>query len=218
MDFHLIVNTHEHKWPRQIITGSDILKLESNPPDWVVNQLVPGPGEDPEIAPGQEVDLSPQAEPHGVKKFQTRKPKTNPGLSFTLPEDDQQYLNEKQIPHELVAEQDGGAIRRAVRFRSFAFKGNLLAQKDGVWVPCAVADIVVLVPTGYSTTRLDSFYTLPRLKRPDGSDPANATGDTTMFGETWQFWSRHLEEKDWRPGIDNLCTFLNYIRGELKAA
>ena len=39
-----------------------------------------------------------------------------------------------------------------------------------------------------------------------------------MFGQTWQFWSRHLNKEDWRPGIDNLRTFLAYIRAELKAA
>jgi hypothetical protein len=78
-DFHLIVNKDEHKWPQQFITGSEILTLAQSPADWVVNQLVPGPGEDPEIAPGQPVDLDNQAEPKGVKRFQTRKPATNPG-------------------------------------------------------------------------------------------------------------------------------------------
>src|SRR5689334_21910700 len=124
MEFHLIVNTHEHKWPRETITGREILNLAGSPADWVVNQLVPGPGEDPEIAVDQSVDLSLQAEPHGVKRFQTRKPKTNPGLSVILPEDDQEYLKENNVPHALDAEQDGVAVRRAVRFPGFNFTGN----------------------------------------------------------------------------------------------
>src|SRR4051812_651003 len=105
MEFHLIVNTHEHKWPRQTITGREILTLAGSPPEWIVNQLVPGPGEDPEIGPDQSVDLSPQAEPNGVKRFQTRKPKTNPGLGFELPEEDRGYLADNAVPHELMAEQ-----------------------------------------------------------------------------------------------------------------
>lgn len=218
MEFHLIVNTQEHKWPRQTITGHEILTLAGSPPDWIVNQLVPGPGEDPEIGPDQPVDLSPQAEPHGAKRFQTRKPKTNPGLSFHLPEEDQEYLTANVVPHELLAEEAGGAIRRAVKFPGFAFTGNLMSAKDGTLAPCHVVDLIVLVPDGYATTPLDSFYTLPRLMRNDGGAPVNATGDTTMFGQTWQFWSRHLDKQDWRPGIDNLRTFLSYIRGELKAA
>jgi hypothetical protein len=79
MDHKLIVNKVEKNWPDRYINGAQILELAGSPSDWVVNQLVPGGGEDPEIEPGQSVDLDPKAEPEGVKKFQTRKPKTNPG-------------------------------------------------------------------------------------------------------------------------------------------
>jgi len=78
-EYELIVNKVPMKWPEQFITGAQILVLAGSPADWIVNQLVPGPGEDPEIQPTQRVDLSPKAEPKGVKKFHTRKPKTNPG-------------------------------------------------------------------------------------------------------------------------------------------
>lgn len=77
--FKLIVNKVDKVWPEQFITGAQILTLAGSPPDWVVNQIVPGPGEDPEIGPLQKVDLDPKAEPEGIKKFQTRKPATNPG-------------------------------------------------------------------------------------------------------------------------------------------
>ena len=78
-DFKLIVNKDEKNWTDQLINGAQILQLAGSPADWVVNQLVPGSGEDPEIGPAQPVDLDLQAEPHGVKRFQTRKPKTSPG-------------------------------------------------------------------------------------------------------------------------------------------
>jgi hypothetical protein len=77
--YKLIVGKEPKDWPEQFITGSQILQLAGSPADWVVNELVPGPGEDPEISPDQKVDLDLKAEPEGVKKFQTRKPKTNPG-------------------------------------------------------------------------------------------------------------------------------------------
>ena len=79
MEFHLIVNKNESKWPERHLKGSQILQLAGSPSDWVVNQLVPGAGEDPEIGPDQPVDLDPQTEPNGIKRFQTRKPATNPG-------------------------------------------------------------------------------------------------------------------------------------------
>lgn len=79
MDFHLIVNKQESKWADRHVNGAQILQIAGSPSDWVVNQLVPGAGEDPEIASDQPVDLDPQAEPKGIKRFQTRKPATNPG-------------------------------------------------------------------------------------------------------------------------------------------
>jgi Multiubiquitin len=79
VEYKLIVNKDPKTWPEQFITGKQILQLAGSPADWVVNQLVPGPGEDPEIGLDQKVDLDLKAEPEGVKKFQTRKPKTNPG-------------------------------------------------------------------------------------------------------------------------------------------
>ncbi len=76
----LIVNKEAKTWPEQFITGRQILELAGSPSDWTVNELVPGPGEDPEIGLDQKVDLDVKAEPEGIKKFQTRKPKTSPGL------------------------------------------------------------------------------------------------------------------------------------------
>jgi hypothetical protein len=78
-DFKLIVNKVSKDWPERHIKGAQILVLAGSPADWIVNLLVPGGGDDPEIGPDQPVDLDLQAEPHGVKKFQTRKPRTNPG-------------------------------------------------------------------------------------------------------------------------------------------
>lgn len=139
-------------------------------------------------------------------------------MSF-LPEDDQDFLNENKIKHELLTEkQPDGTDRRGLLFPGFEFTGNLRTAQEGNLVSCSSCDLLVLIPSGYATTKLDSFYTLPRLKRPDGSDPQNATVDTPLFGKTWQFWSRHLEDSDWRVGKDGLRTFLSYIRKELRSA
>ena len=77
--FHLSINKKQYEWPEQFIDGSQIKNLAGSPQDWIVNEKVPGPGPDPEIQNGQSVDLSPQASPHGEKKFTTRKPTTSPG-------------------------------------------------------------------------------------------------------------------------------------------
>ncbi|MDX8456781.1 multiubiquitin domain-containing protein [Mesorhizobium sp. VK9D] len=77
--FHLIVNRVEHTWATETITGAQIRQLAGSPTDWVVNQIEPGPGEDPEIGDGQAVHLDEKAPPRGRKRFTTRKPATSPG-------------------------------------------------------------------------------------------------------------------------------------------
>lgn len=78
-DFDLIVNRVQKDWPKPTISGADIKKLAGSPADWVVNQIVSGPGEDPEIGDDQAVSLDHKEPPKGIKRFTTRKPKTNPG-------------------------------------------------------------------------------------------------------------------------------------------
>lgn len=78
-NYNLNVNKKEHPWHDQFISGAQIKELAGSPSDYVVNQVVPGPAGDPEIADGQQVDLDHRAEPQGIKKFVTRKPTTTPG-------------------------------------------------------------------------------------------------------------------------------------------
>jgi hypothetical protein len=139
-------------------------------------------------------------------------------MSF-LPESEQDFLDENRIKHELLSEKlPDGTERNGVLFPGFGFEGNLWISKDGTLARCTVCDLLILIPKGYTTTKLDSFYTIPWLKRADGSDPVNANSGSPMFQKNWQFWSRHLDEGDWRPGKDDLRTFLSYIRNELRRA
>jgi hypothetical protein len=73
--FNLQINRKPYDWPQPLISGAEIKRLAGSPPDYVVNQLIDGPGEDPEIADDRRVDLSEK----GIEKFLTRKPKTTPG-------------------------------------------------------------------------------------------------------------------------------------------
>lgn len=139
-------------------------------------------------------------------------------MSF-LPENDQDFLEENQIKYELLTEKlPDGTEHNGIRFPEFSFESNLWASKDGAFARCTVCDLLILIPKGYSTTKLDSFYTIPRLKRPDNTDPVNANTENQLFQKSWQFWSRHLDDADWRPGKDDLRTFLSYIRHELRIA
>jgi hypothetical protein len=136
-----------------------------------------------------------------------------------LPEEDQEYLRNKGCGYHLVAEVgvDGKIVGRALLFASFSVPGNLRVQTDSGLVVCQNCELMILIPPGYSATKLDSFYTRPHLKRTDGSDPQNANVEQLLFGRPWQFWSRHIADTDWRAGVDGIGTYLNYIVNELRS-
>jgi Prokaryotic E2 family E len=135
-----------------------------------------------------------------------------------LPEDDRIYLAEKGFEYEELTETlPTGDERRAVKFPRFKLDGHLRALHEGQLVPREVCDVLILIPKGYATTKLDCFYTSPHLKRADGTNPV-ATAAGEVFKTQWQFWSRHLEDKDWRVGVDGLSTFLSYVDHALRAA
>lgn len=137
-------------------------------------------------------------------------------MSF-LPEEDQEFLARKGFRFELFEDkQPDGTARRAVHFPEFEFTGNL--RPDGATESSKSCGLLVLVPKGYATTQLDSFYTAPVLKRQDGTFPDRAHSTETHFGRTWQFWSRHLTKEEWRIGVDGFETYLQYVRGEFKRA
>lgn len=139
-------------------------------------------------------------------------------MSF-LPEDDRAYLESKGIKYELLIEKvSDGSERRGILFPGFEFAGALRIVEESKLVPRAACDLLILIPQGYATTQLDSFYTAPWLKRIDGTDPNCATSENKSFSRTWQFWSRHLAPTEWRNGIDGLSTFLSYVRRELATA
>ena len=135
-------------------------------------------------------------------------------MSF-LPEDDQDFLKSKGIPYELK-EKDN---KRGVLFPAFRFQGNLFQlDKDGALTPCEACDLLVLIPDGYDTTKLDSFYTRPTLKRPDGNLPDRATVIQNHFDQEWQFWSRHLSDEEWQQSARGFEVYLDYIREALRSA
>jgi hypothetical protein len=135
-----------------------------------------------------------------------------------LPEDDVEFLKRKGIPYEPKTETlPDGTVRNAVIFPGFQFGGNLFTRQGDQLVSCATCDLMILIPPQYATTKLDSFYTRPHLKRQDGNDPQNTAADQELFSFKWQFWSRHLTDDQWRADIDGLETYLQHVRDALKA-
>jgi hypothetical protein len=77
-------------------------------------------------------------------------------------------------------------------------------------------DLLLRLPAGFPDAAPDMFWTSPIVSYVGGGEPA-ATSDRLQFdGRVWQRWSRHLAQA-WRPGIDNLQTYLRLIRTDLEA-
>jgi hypothetical protein len=142
-----------------------------------------------------------------------------------LPEDDVDFLEKKAIPHRLRSEPlppspdpNAEKERKAIEFTEFRLPQGLYTNENGVMRSVSTARILVLIPQGYSKTKLDSWYLIPHLVLPTGTPINCATGTNTLFGEDWQFWSRHLDDGEWRHGIDGLDTYFRYILQGLKDA
>ena len=128
-------------------------------------------------------------------------------MSF-LPEEDQEFLNENGIEYqELLENMPNGQERRGVLFSSFSFSGNLRTTNGGSIVKAEACNLLVVIPDGYATTKLDSFYTIPKIKCADGRDPQNATSDSALFGKTWQFCTG-LSLYGWPGTAPGLTVFL----------
>lgn len=140
-------------------------------------------------------------------------------MSF-LPEEDRELLALKKIAFEEKEEKlPDGNVRRGVVFPAFTFQGNLHKREgNGTLVPCNQCDLLVIIPSQYATSKLDSFQTRPHLLRANGTDPDRATVTQNLFSQDWQFWSRHLSDEEWYKSGRDLVTYLQIVRDELRRA
>ena len=80
----------------------------------------------------------------------------------------------------------------------------------------ASADLLIRIPPGYPDMPLDMWYFSPNVSRTDGRDIEQTQVREEYSGRTWQRWSRHLAAGDWRPGTDDLRSYLARLRSELR--
>nr|WP_233288323.1 E2/UBC family protein [Bradyrhizobium brasilense] len=77
------------------------------------------------------------------------------------------------------------------------------------------ADLLIIVPNGYPNAKLDMFWTHPDVSLPNGGAPLRADVHEQHGGRNWQRWSRHFADGKWRPGVDNLRTYIATVKTEL---
>lgn len=71
--------------------------------------------------------------------------------------------------------------------------------------------LLLRLPPGFPDATPDMFWTAPTVTTSGGGAIPGANVLEHHLGTSWQRWSRHIQGQ-WRPGIDNLATYLAYIR------
>ncbi len=117
--------------------------------------------------------------------------------------EDQAYLDER---FDWEASIDGGMVCLTIRDFPMA-----------VGLAPTVCELLVRLPPGFPDAGPDMFWIASPVTRVDGQ-PIPATDVTeTHLGRRWQRWSRHIGGA-WRPGVDDLRTYITYITTCLRRA
>lgn len=79
-----------------------------------------------------------------------------------------------------------------------------------------LVDLLLRLPFGFPDVAPDMFWVAPALTA-SGTTIAGTELTETHLERSWQRWSRHIGGQ-WRPGIDNLETYLGYVRRAMALA
>ncbi len=71
--------------------------------------------------------------------------------------------------------------------------------------------LLLRLPPGFPDATPDMFWFDPALTTAVGVTIPGTETREIHLGRSWQRWSRHIQGQ-WRPGIDNLATYLAYVR------
>jgi hypothetical protein len=111
---------------------------------------------------------------------------------------DDAVVDEFGLPYEVG--QDGAFV--TVIIRGFPMPAGLQPRSS---------NLLLRLPPGFPDAAPDMFWLEPFVAGPGGAVIPGTEQREFHLGSTWQRWSRHIGS-GWRPGIDNLGTYLAYIR------
>ncbi|WP_320669553.1 E2/UBC family protein [Patulibacter defluvii] len=79
----------------------------------------------------------------------------------------------------------------------------------------ATTDLLLRLHPQFPEIGPDMFWMLPFVSYADGGQPPATEQREPIVQRDWQRWSRHFTTSPWRPGVDNLRSFLTLIRAVL---
>lgn len=181
-------------------TGREILELANLTPPENYTLRVKVSGEAPrKIGLDEKIDLRHP----GIEKFKSLPRDQTEGFNsrsqFSLPQEDELFLNQFGLPWETVIEGS-----QWVLVHDFPTHQGYNLPK---------ASIAIRLENGYPFTPLDMVYVYPALTRNDGKPIPQTQVTQPLDGKGWQRWSRHrTAQNPWKPGEDNLESHLFLIQ------
>ncbi len=79
------------------------------------------------------------------------------------------------------------------------------------------SDLLIRLPAGFPDVGPDMFWFGAPVTLAGGAAIPQTQVMESHLGTTWQRWSRHIGG-DWRPGIDNLRSYMRYVQTSIEGA
>ncbi len=124
-------------------------------------------------------------------------------MSDLLADNELEYLRSKGLDFE--AQLEGSMI-------SLVIKGYTLP----VGYHPSEVDLLLRLPLQFPQVPPDMFWTDPVVSYANGGTPSQTQVRESHVGRSWQRWSRHFGRSRWRPGTDDLRSYLRLIRSTLE--
>jgi E2/UBC family protein E len=122
---------------------------------------------------------------------------------MSLPAVDQAYLANRETPHSVTVESNMTCV---------VLPGFVLPPG----YDRSQSDLLVRLSPGYPDVPPDMWWFDPPVRLADSRSVQATECIEQYLGRSWQRWSRHLNQGQWRSGVDCLETFLALIRRELE--
>jgi len=117
---------------------------------------------------------------------------------------DRAYLDESNFVWDAVVE--AGMV--CVTIKEYPLAASLTP---------AVNELLVRLPSGFPDVGPDMFWLAEPVARVDGTEIPAIQVDEVHLNRSWQRWSRHIAAR-WRPGLDDLRSYMTYIATCIQAA
>lgn len=120
-----------------------------------------------------------------------------------LPVNDTKYLADRELQHSVARE----ANMTCVIIPDFDLPAGFEPTRS---------DLLLRFSAGYPDVAPDMWWFDPPVRRADGQAIPATDVIERHLGRSWQRWSRHFANGQWRSGVDGLESFLALVRKELE--